>query len=132
MTDYQAFSDALMADLAPTGMVEQQLAQRIVDLHWRMDRALALETNLLSLAHLEPAPEYLLKIEDSVVRLKMLQANSFIAHHKQLNRIQIQEERISQSLLLALKEFTALQRHRVAGAGRLPYSSRSSKNAAAA
>ncbi len=147
MTEYHDFSAALLADLAPVGFVEQQLAQRIVDLYWRSDRATMLETNILSLAHREPAPDYILNIDDPAVRLAMLESNSFITHHKQLAKIQRQQDRLCSALLAAIKQFAALQKYRLAMAGRkigfvsenslLPnsrstHASRTSKNAAAA
>jgi len=147
MTEYQDFSDALLADLAPVGIDEQQLALHIVDLYWRLERASILEANLLSLAHQEPAPDYLINIEDPAVSLAMLQTNAFLKHYKQLSKIQLQEERISRSLLAATKRFAALQKLRLTRAsGKIGFvsentllpnsgscqASKTSKNAAAA
>jgi hypothetical protein len=48
--DYEAFAEALLADLAPVGPLETTIATRAVGLAWRLNRAQALESAFLSKA----------------------------------------------------------------------------------
>ena len=48
--DYEAFAEALLADLAPVGPLETTLATRAIGLAWRLNRAQALESAFLSKA----------------------------------------------------------------------------------
>ena len=49
---YLEFGQELIIDLRPVGAIEIQLAQKIVDSHWRLNRVPAIENNLLN----SPAP----------------------------------------------------------------------------
>src|SRR5208337_2773263 len=50
---YQAFTKRFFDDLQPRGMVEEQLVQTLADASWRLNRARAIETNLLTLGQVE-------------------------------------------------------------------------------
>ena len=45
---YLEFGQELIIDLRPVGAIEIQLAQKIVDSHWRLNRVPAIENNLLN------------------------------------------------------------------------------------
>src|ERR1700677_1984406 len=48
-TAHDNFCAAIIADLAPEGALETQLAQAIAEDNWRMNRGRAVETNLFAL-----------------------------------------------------------------------------------
>src|SRR4030042_5239504 len=45
--DYEAFHDNMLADLAPIGAVESTLAERVVNLAWRLKRAQRIENQVI-------------------------------------------------------------------------------------
>src|ERR1700680_1883551 len=46
---YQRHPQSLLDDCQPKGAIETQIVQSLIDTSWRMNRATAVETNLLSL-----------------------------------------------------------------------------------
>jgi hypothetical protein len=45
--DYQAYHDQFLAELAPYGMIEIMLAERIVNLAWRLQRAERMQNQVI-------------------------------------------------------------------------------------
>ena len=45
--DYEAFHDNMLAELAPIGMVELMLAERVISLWWRLRRAERMQTEVI-------------------------------------------------------------------------------------
>src|ERR1700693_3393371 len=50
---YQTFTKRFFDDLQPRGVIEEQLVQTLADASWRLNRARAIETNLLTLGQTE-------------------------------------------------------------------------------
>jgi hypothetical protein len=45
--DYEAFHDNFLAELAPVGMVESTLAERVISMAWRLQRAERMQTQVI-------------------------------------------------------------------------------------
>jgi len=124
--DYEAFHDQFLAELAPVGMVESVLAERIVSLWWRLRRAERMQneaiedmiglkvTNLLSRHDREyyytnqgirPGdPRYAL---DDLPLGRI--AISDWSHSKVLDRMLMYERRIENSVIKIMKELKRFQ-----------------------
>lgn len=54
---WEVFREAMVADLAPVGMMESELAERVALLYWRLRRVSTFETGVVSLASDQAAQE---------------------------------------------------------------------------
>jgi len=106
---YESFRADLIASLAPLGAQEQQLAQRIADTNWRLNRIPAHEANLFALAQLEPLPEHLAALEDSPARTALIETNALITHERHLRNLHLQEQRLNRELRHISAELNQLQ-----------------------
>jgi len=112
MVVYEGFRSALIESLAPAGPEERQLAQRIADTNWRINRVPAQESNIFALALQEPLPEHLAAIEDSPARNALIETNALITHERHLRNLHLQEARLSRNLYKALEELRLVQDRR--------------------
>ncbi len=113
MNLYEDFRTGLIEALAPLGAHEQQLAQRIADTNWRLNRIPAHEANLFALAQLEPLPEHLAALEDSPARRALIETNALIAHERHLRNLHLQEQRLNRELHRISTELKNLQAARL-------------------
>lgn len=113
MVVYEGFRSALIESLAPAGPEERQLAQRIADTNWRINRVPAQESNIFALALQEPLPEHLAAIEDSPARNALIETNALITHERHLRNLHLQEQRLYRELRRLMAELTTLQTARL-------------------
>jgi len=106
---FATFSAAMLLEIPAVGAFEQQLAEDMVNTHWRLNRVPALEANLIMLSQLEPAPCHLAELEDSPVKTALLESHALIAHERQLRNLQLQEQRLRRHLRLLNSQIAALQ-----------------------
>ena len=71
---YQAHCAKALAGLQPVGYMEEQLAQTIADAHWRLNRARAIENNIITLGFHDHSPT--LSIEHPEARAAMATAKA--------------------------------------------------------
>jgi len=124
--DYEAFHDEMLAELAPVGMVELMLAERVVSLWWRLRRAermqnqaidemiehqidnpLSKSINMINL-HAKGVP-----IGDPRYLINHLQLGRIATYdwsnHKVLDRMMLYERRIENSVVKLMKELKRFQ-----------------------
>ncbi len=113
MVVYENFRAAFIEALAPVGPEECQLAQRIADTNWRINRVPAQESNLFALALQEPLPEHLAAIEDSPARTALIETNALITHERQFRNLHLQEQRLHRELRRLTDELLDMQTERL-------------------
>lgn len=113
---YEDFRASFIEALSPLGAQEQQLAQRMADLNWRLNRIPAHEANLFALAQLEPIPEHLAALDDSPARTALIETNALIVHERHLRNLHLQEQRLNRELHRVSAELKALQTARFTAA----------------
>jgi len=93
--------------LHPDGMVEIQLAQRLAQDTWRINRCHAIEENIFALAHSEPFAN----IESShpEIHAAMVQALRFIDNPKLFTFLSLYETRITKNFQTNMKLLLHLQ-----------------------
>ena len=112
--DQEAFKkhcDGIREALAPEGPLEIDLAQTIAEDRWRLNRARALENNILALGqseHLPPDGSY------SELHAALAQTQAWMAHAHQLHLLTTYENRIRRSVEKNTAELNALQTQRKA------------------
>ena len=109
---FATFSAAMLLEIPAVGAFEQQLAEDMVNTHWRLNRVPALEANLIMLSQLEPAPCHLAELEDSPVKTALLESHALIAHERQLRNLHLQEQRLHRHLRVFTNQIAALQNER--------------------
>jgi hypothetical protein len=101
---HDQFSKALMNDLAPTGAMETQLAQRVATDSWRLNRISAIEDNLFALGQLQNAGQACPDVPQ--IDAALISARVFTLESKQLQLLTLYEQRINRSIQ---KNFAMLQ-----------------------
>jgi hypothetical protein len=115
---YRAFCQRFASDLDPSGVLEQSLVQTIADSAWRLDRAAALEANLLSLDLAQNLGTLNLDA-NAETTAALTQASGIPDTSVQLVRLSLYSQRISrllQSTLAQLRQLQAERRIREAAA----------------
>lgn len=107
---YQAFSKRFFDDLQPSGMLEEQLVQTLADCSWRLNRARAIETNLLTLGQIEAEDAIQANHPEAAAALAM--AQSYRDQAKALANLSMLEQRLSRQFEKALKQLQELQDER--------------------
>jgi hypothetical protein len=116
-TAHDKLSKALIADLAPEGAMETQLAQRIATDSWRLNRASAIEDNLFALGIYEHSGQLLSDHDQpghEQIDAALTTARVFTLESKQLQLLTLYEQRINRSLQKNLAMLQALQATRKA------------------
>ena len=92
---YRKFIREFTAALKPDGMVEIQLAQRLAQDTWRINRLHAIEENIFALGHSEPFA----KIESAhpEIHAAMVQALTFRNDPKLFNQLSLYEQRLTKN-----------------------------------
>jgi hypothetical protein len=109
---HDAFSAAIVENLAPEGAMETQLAQRIATDSWRLNRISAVEDNLFALGHNAKSDET--ETEDPEIHAALTAAKIYKAEGKQLQLLTLYEQRINRNIQKNLAMLQALQAARLA------------------
>jgi hypothetical protein len=104
---YQAFCKRFFDDLKPSGILEEQLVQTLADCSWRLNRARAIETNLLTLGQIEAEDAVHANHPEAAAALAM--AHSYRDQAKALANLSMLEQRLSRQFEKALKQLQELQ-----------------------
>jgi len=111
-TAHDAFSKALIQNLAPDGAMEVQLAQRIATDSWRLNRLSAIEDNLFALGLHESGgalcPDHA-QIDDALTTARV-----FAKESKQLQLLSLYEQRLNRAVQKNLALLQSLQATRKA------------------
>jgi hypothetical protein len=95
---------------SPVGDVETALVQCLADTEWRLARIPSLEFGIFALARIEFADKF--NDQPANLRSGLIQAHTYIAYHRQLNNLSIQESRLNRQLLKVTRDLAALQTER--------------------
>jgi hypothetical protein len=109
---HDAFSAAIVENLAPEGAMETQLAQRIATDSWRLNRISAVEDNLFALGHNAKSDE--VETEDPEIHAALTAAKVFKFESKQLQLLTLYDQRINRNIQKNLVTLQALQAARLA------------------
>jgi hypothetical protein len=109
---HDAFSAAIVENLAPEGAMETQLAQRIATDSWRLNRISAVEDNLFALGHSAKSDE--IETEDPEIHAALTAAKVYKEESKQLQLLTLYDQRINRSIQKNLATLQAMQAARLA------------------
>ena len=110
-TAHDTFCAAIVADLAPEGALETQLAQSIAEDNWRMNRSRAVETNLFALgAFCPPGPT--IDTGHNQVDDAVRAAQVFAADPKQFHLLSLYMQRTNRDMEKTLNRLTTLKAER--------------------
>ena len=104
---YQRHAQAFIDEYQPKGATETQLVQTLTDLAWRINRAAAAETNLLTLALTEHAAE--IDTEHPQAQDALALAIAFREHHRALANISMYSQRFQRQFDRTLSQLRELQ-----------------------
>ena len=107
---YQTFTQTFHDDLQPAGAVETQLVQSLADDAWRLNRAKALENNLLSLGLYEKAASILTEREE--VRDALAMAEALREQTKALSTLSTHQNRLARTFERTLTLLRQIQAER--------------------
>ena len=119
--DYEAFHDQYLAELTPIGMVESMLAERIISLAWRLQRAVRMQNQsidvMIALAETDSwqimQREKTVKAQDPrACGLDLLlgwATNNDFSGSRILDRLLLYERRIENSMIKIMKELKRFQ-----------------------
>ncbi len=111
--EHTRMSKAMLADLEPQTEQERQIAQKIIDLNFRINRITAIENNLLNFDMSANDPQ---SIEDEGVARMFAQTRAWKKDAQSFEILGRYEARLSRQLLQYQKEFERLQTVRKAEA----------------
>jgi len=94
----------------PVGEKETALVQTLADTEWRIARIPALEYGIYALARIEFADKF--NDQPAELRPGLIQSYTYLAYHRQLNNLSIQESRLNRQLDKITKELAARQSQR--------------------
>jgi hypothetical protein len=89
---YQQFIQNFFAEWNPATDAEHALVQSLADTQWRLNRIPSLEMGLYALGRLEFANHF--DDHDPTLRPALIEAHTYLAYHRQLNNLSIQESRL--------------------------------------
>jgi hypothetical protein len=107
---YQSFTKRFFDDLQPKGVLEEQLVQTLADSSWRLNRARAIETNLLTLGQAEVQAGINTDHPEADSALAMSQA--YRGQTKALANLSMLEQRHTRQFEKALQQLRELQSER--------------------
>jgi hypothetical protein len=111
---YQRHSQSLLDDCQPKGAIETQIVQSLIDTSWRMNRATAGETNLLSLGITEMENRIHANHPDAEAALAM--ALAFREHNRAFANISVYRQRLTRQFERTLAQLRQIQAGRRANA----------------
>jgi hypothetical protein len=109
---HDQLSKALIANLAPEGAMETQLAQRIATDSWRLNRAAAIEDNLFALGQLQNGGQACPDVPQ--IDAALTTAHVFTQESKQLQLLTLYEQRLNRAVQKNLALLQSLQAARKA------------------
>jgi hypothetical protein len=92
---HRKFIAEYVAALKPDGMIETQLAQRLAQDTWRINRIHAIEENIFALGHSEPYAN--IKSAHPEIHAAMVQALTFRNDPKLLANLALYEQRVTKN-----------------------------------
>ena len=104
---HRRFIAEYVAALKPDGMIEIQLAQRLAQDCWRINRIQAVEENIFALGHSEPYAK--IKTAHPEIHAAMVQALTFRNDPKLLSYIALYEARLTKNFQINLSILQKLQ-----------------------
>ena len=107
---YQIFRKRFFDDLQPKGVLEEQLVETLAECSWRLNRARAIETNLLTLGLLDAEAAFHAGHPQADAALAI--ATAYRNHNKAFANLSILEHRISRQFERALNQLRGLQAER--------------------
>ncbi len=110
LAEYQRFAASLHADCKPVGALEIQLVQSLADDAWRLNRAKALETNLLTLGlhcHADA-----IVTDNPQVHAAIAIATGLAEHTKTLSALSMHQNRIARAFERNLTQLRQIQAER--------------------
>jgi hypothetical protein len=107
---YRQFIADYVAALQPEGMVEIQLAQRLAQDTWRINRAHAIEENLFALAHSEPYAD--MESSHPEIHAAMVQALCFRDDPRIFAHLALYEQRLTRNFHANMKLLLQFQSQR--------------------
>ncbi len=94
----------------PVGEKETALVQALSDTEWRLARIPGLEYGIYALARIEFADKF--NDQPAEHRPGLIQSYTFLAYHRQLNNLSIQESRLNRQFVKIAAELRELQQQR--------------------
>jgi hypothetical protein len=107
---YQRHSQSFLDECQPKGAIETQLVQSLIDSSWRMNRAAAVETNLLSLGITEMEDRFHANHPEAEAALAM--AMAFREHTRAFAQISIYGQRLARQFERTLAQLRQIQADR--------------------
>jgi hypothetical protein len=104
---HRRFIAEFVAGLKPDGMIEVQLAQRLAQDTWRINRIQAVEENIFALGHSEPYAN--IKSAHPEIHAAMVQALTFRNDPKLLCYLATYEQKVTKNFHVNLNQFLKLQ-----------------------
>jgi hypothetical protein len=104
---HRKFIAEFVASLKPDGMLEIQLAQRLAQDTWRINRIHAVEENIFALGHSEPYAN--IKSAHPEIHAAMVQALTFRNDPKLLANLALYEQRLTKNFHANLNQLLKLQ-----------------------
>jgi hypothetical protein len=104
---HRKFIAEFVASLKPDGMLEIQLAQRLAQDTWRINRIHAVEENIFALGHSEPYAK--METAHPEIHAAMVQALTFRNDPKLLANLALYEQRLTKNFHLNLNQLLKLQ-----------------------
>ena len=104
---HRRFITEFVASLKPDGMLEIQLANRLAQDTWRINRIHAIEENIFALGHSEPYAN--IKSAHPEIHVAMVQALTFRNDPKLLANISLYEQRVTKNFHINLDKLLKLQ-----------------------
>jgi hypothetical protein len=117
--EHEAFEkhcQSIVQALAPVGILEQQLAQSIVEGKWRLNRARALESGIFALGQMadESQPIDQREIDQPEISQTLSQAKTWLADGRQIQLLSLYGQRIQRSIERNMAELRTLRAERLA------------------
>jgi hypothetical protein len=112
-TAHDNFCAAIVADLAPEGALETQLAQAIAEDNWRMNRGRAVETNLFAVGAFYP-PGPIVDTGNNQIDDALRAVQVFAADPKQFQLLSLYTQRTNRDMEKALNRLPVLKAERKA------------------
>jgi hypothetical protein len=119
LEEHEAFEkhcQAIVQALAPVGILEQQLAQSIVEDKWRLNRARALESGIFALGQMadESGPIDPREIDQPEISQTLSQAKTWLADGKHIQLLSLYQQRIQRAVERNMAELRTLRAERLA------------------
>ena len=111
MEAYNRLTVTMLSDLKPKTEPERQLAQKIIDGHFRLNRLAAIENNMLNFGLIQYTTD---TDHDDRVEVMVAQTRALIEQANAFDVLGRYETRLSRQLLKYIEEFKRTQKERIA------------------